>query len=612
MRSRFESFSRPLTWVAIAAAATVTAAPVQAGPLGNLLDTTLKATLIPDQYIITLEPALLDGALTGLGLKDTVRSLLAGVGAGEPLAVYEHALTGFAARLTPLQAELLSLLPVVAAVEPDQVVTLGATQLNPPYNLDRTDQRNRPLNQRFDYPDSPGAGVNVYIIDTGINANHVDFAGRVKGGRNFAPSGGGLFGGGTTNPNDLTDCNGHGTHVSGTALGTTYGIAKAANLYTVRVFGCGNSSSNSVILAGIDWTAANAQLPAVANMSLGGGASTATDTAVRNLVNAGVVAVVAAGNDNGNACSYSPAREPLAITVGSTTSSDARSSFSNFGSCVDIFAPGSSIVSASHSNNTGTATLSGTSMASPLVAGVAAVYLGQNPSADPAAVTAALIEASTKNVVTSAGSGSPNRLAYLDPDSGSGQPIDQPPVARFTVACTELTCSFDAATSSDDQGIAAYSWNFGDGSGGNGAQLSHTYASGGSYSVSLTVTDTVGQTDDSSQTLTVTGPSVDPCTNCTRYTGSLSSGGSVLVPGSSGFSSGGQIKGYLRGPAGADWVVTLQRRSGFLFTRWSTVATADGPGASEDLVYNSTSGVYRFQVRSKSGAGSFEFFLESN
>ncbi|HEX4870905.1 MAG TPA: S8 family serine peptidase [Nevskiaceae bacterium] len=594
--------------------AAAAAAPVSAAPGGLLQQALLPATgtdsRIADQYIVLVDLA----PFAGLDLNQTIATLLAAVGGGSVLATYEHALTGFAVRLTAVQAELLQTLPGVLHVEPDQTIRLDATQANPGYNLDRTDQRNLPLDQSFTYPDGAGQGVHVYVIDTGINPNHVDFTGRIGTGRNFAPDGGGLLGGGTVDPNNVVDCNGHGTHVSGTAMGTRHGVAKSAIVHPVRVFGCGNSSSNSVILAGIDWTTANHIKPAVANLSLGGGASTATDTAVRNLVNAGVVAAVAAGNDNSNACNYSPAREPTAITVGSTTSTDARSSFSNFGTCLDLYAPGSSIVSASSTSNTGTATLSGTSMASPLVAGVAAVYLGQNPAATPQQVRDALVAAATPNKVSDARPGSPNLLLYLE-DSGGGGPVDAAPVARFTATPSGLTVAFDGSGSSDDQGIAAYSWTFGDGSGGNGAQLSHSYAAAGSYSVTLTVTDTVGQTDSETQTVTVTDPSVPtaPCTSCTRYTGTLATGGSAFHPGSGGYSSnGGVIRGYLRGPAGSDYELILQQRSGFLFSTWTTVATADGPGASEDLSYTAAAGTYRFRVRAKTGSGAYEFYLEDN
>jgi subtilisin family serine protease len=208
------------------------------------------------------------------------------------------------------------------------------------------------------------------------------------------------------------DCHGHGTHVAGTVGSATYGVAKGVTLIGVRVFGCGSSGSNSTIVAGINWVAANAVKPAVANMSLGGPASSTTDAAVNGLISAGVVAVVAAGNDGLNACNYSPARVANAITVGSTTSTDARSSFSNYGTCVDVFAPGSSILSTWIGSTSATNTINGTSMASPHVAGVAALYLQGNTTATPATVANAITTTATLNKVTSAGTGSPNRLLF--------------------------------------------------------------------------------------------------------------------------------------------------------------------------------------------------------
>jgi len=215
------------------------------------------------------------------------------------------------------------------------------------------------------------------------------------------------------------DCNGHGTHVAGTVGGSTYGVAKGVTIVPVRVLDCQGSGTNSGVIAGVDWVTANRSGPSVANMSLGGGASTALDDAVNRSISAGVTYVVAAGNDNQNACNSSPARVPNAVTVGATTSSDARASFSNYGSCLDVFAPGSSITSAWHTSNTATNTISGTSMASPHVAGVAALYLQGSTGASPATVTNAITSTATTGVLTGIGSGSPNRLVY-SPLTGSG------------------------------------------------------------------------------------------------------------------------------------------------------------------------------------------------
>lgn len=370
---------------------------------------------IRGQYIVVLNETA-DGPV--LNLADR---LIASVGGGELLHVYDAALDGFAVKLPAIAARALERSPLVARVEQDTLMQLNATQFNvPSYGLDRVDQVTG-LDGNYDYPNAAGAGAHVYIIDTGINSSHVDFAGRLGEGRNFASNGGGLLcsllgiGCPAPEPGNVEDCNGHGTHVAGTAAGTEYGIAKSATIHAVRVFSCAGTTATSTIIAGVDWVAQNAVAPAVANLSLGGGASQTLDDAVQGMINAGVTAVVAAGNDNTDACSQSPARLPAAITVGSTTDTDARSSFSNFGTCVDLFAPGSNIVSASSSNDTGSTTLSGTSMASPHVAGGVARYLSVNPSATPADAAAALLTIATPGQVSSAGSGSPNLLMYLDP-----------------------------------------------------------------------------------------------------------------------------------------------------------------------------------------------------
>lgn len=585
----------------------------------NLLNSTLATVrsveLVPDQYIVTLHKAPQGHALAGLDVAAQAATLLAGIGGGQILFVYEHALRGFAVKITAAQAQLLAQNPLVKLVEQDSVVRAIATQNNPPsYGLDRVDQRNRPLDGRYTYPDQGGLGVHVYVLDTGLNANHSDFTGRVGVGRNFSPnSGGGLLGGGSTDPNNTTDCQGHGTHVAGTAAGTVYGVAKRATIHPVRVLDCRGSGTNAAVIGGIDWVTANHTKPAIANMSLGGGNNTSLDAAVRNSIAAGVTYVVAAGNDSADACTGSPNRVTEAITVGSTTSSDAMSSFSNRGSCVDIFAPGSSIISASHSNNTGTTTLSGTSMAAPHVAGAGALVLGRTPGASPNTVWATLDADSTKGVLTSIGTGSPNKLLYVA-NAGGGTPVDNPPVASFAFTCNNLACAFDGSGSSDDNGIASYSWNFGDGSGGNGVTPTRTYAAAGSYSVTLTVTDGIGQTGTQTRTVSVSsGGSTAPCSNCTKYTGTLANGAQVYHPGTGGFSyTGGTLKGYLRGPAsGADFDLYLERlTSGLLGSSWSIVARAETNSSSENISYNAASGTYRWRVRSYSGSGSYEFYGE--
>jgi subtilisin family serine protease len=327
----------------------------------------------------------------------------------EPRYVYTAALTGFAAQLNQGQLNALQHNPNVEYIEQDARVQATATQTGATWGLDRIDQRALPLNGSFTYTPT-GAGVNVYVVDTGILLNHTQFGGRAVSGYDAVDGG------------SADDCNGHGTHVAGTVGGSTYGVAKAAKLYAVRVLDCSGGGTNSGVIAGMDWVTANRVSPAAANMSLGGGASTAIDDAIQRMVNAGVTVVVAAGNENTNACNSSPARAASAITVGSTANNDARSSFSNYGTCLDIFAPGTNITSAWHTGTSATSTISGTSMASPHVAGVAALYLQGNPTASPATVTNAILTSATANKVTNAMTGSPNKLLFspLTVETGGG------------------------------------------------------------------------------------------------------------------------------------------------------------------------------------------------
>lgn len=396
----------------------------------NLIDSTetAESTLqpgdsLPGRYILTLDSSIPD--LLGVAdLKASVESLLVAVGGGDVLHLYRTAMTGAAVTMTEQQAALLSSLPGVLAVEPDQVVAVnGETQADAAWGLDRVDQAVLPLDEQFSYPSSAGNGVSVYIIDTGLRDTHDEFAGRVIEGRNFAVNDAGLLGlgglpligpivniGGETDPQDTTDCNGHGTHVASTAAGTIYGVAKRASVAAVRVLDCAGSGTNADVIAGVDWVAGNHQAPAVANMSLGGGDSEALDNAVRGAIEQGVTFVVAAGNSDADACSGSPNRVEPAVTVGSTTREDQRSSFSNHGECLDLFAPGSDITAAWYQEDDEVNTISGTSMASPHVAGGAALVLGAEPDLSPGSVGARLEELATRGVLGGIKQGSPNLL----------------------------------------------------------------------------------------------------------------------------------------------------------------------------------------------------------
>ncbi|GAA1476196.1 hypothetical protein GCM10009623_06420 [Nocardioides aestuarii] len=322
---------------------------------------------------------------------------------------FTSAIEGFSAKLSDRAVEELRANPDVAFIEADQRVSIDATQSPATWGLDRIDQRNLPLDNAYTYTPT-GQGVTAYIVDTGVLGTHNELSGRVASGYTAINDGRGT-----------TDCNGHGTHVAGTVGGSTYGVAKQVTIKPVRVLDCSGSGSTSGVIAGVDWVTSNhaAGSPAVANMSLGGGVSTALDTAVNNSIADGVTYAVAAGNENTNACNGSPSRVASAITVGSTTNTDARSSFSNYGSCLDLFAPGSNITSAWYTSNTATNTISGTSMATPHVAGVAALYLQGAPSASPATVANAITSTASTGVVSGAQTGSPNRLLY-SPLTGGG------------------------------------------------------------------------------------------------------------------------------------------------------------------------------------------------
>lgn len=371
---------------------------------------------IPGRYIVVFKRSVRDPATEAA-------NVMSGIG-GQLHHSYAHALKGFAATLPDAALPGLRNHPNVDYIEQDQTVALNQTLTSPQdeatWGLDRIDQVDRPLDTQYHY-NYTGANVKAFIIDTGILASHSEFAGRVQPGQNFVSSGKGRFS--SIDPNDTNDCNGHGTHVAGTVGGTTWGAAKGVSLIPVRVLDCAGSGTWSGVIAGIDWVAESTARPAVANMSLGGGASSAVNAAVAGAVSAGVTMVVAAGNSNADACNYSPAGEPSAITVGASTRDDVRASYSNYGSCVDIFAPGSDITSAWNTSNTNTHTISGTSMASPHTAGVAALALAANPAATPAAVASFLTGAATTGQLSSIGLGSPNLLLY---SLAAGAPVEAP------------------------------------------------------------------------------------------------------------------------------------------------------------------------------------------
>lgn len=363
------------------------------------------AERIPDQYIVVFKPDVRD--------VPSLADALTRAQGGTRLHTYQHAIKGFAARLSAQAAQALTRNPNVASVEQDvvrygteTVVQNGAT-----WGLDRIDQRERPLNSTYGY-EATGEGVEVYILDSGIRYSHAEFEGRASNGVDFASD---AF------REQGNDCNGHGTHVAATIGGATFGVAKKAQLISVRVLSCGFGgslpTSASVVIAGVDWVTgrklASPGTPMVANLSLAGPSSPAEAQAIRTSMSAAQVTyVVAAGNDGKDACNYSPALIPDVITVGATTVTDARASYSNVGACVDLFAPGTDITSAGLAGDGASAVLSGTSMATPHVTGVAALYLETNRGATPAQVTGAIMAASTTGIIADLPEGTANRLLF--------------------------------------------------------------------------------------------------------------------------------------------------------------------------------------------------------
>jgi subtilisin family serine protease len=399
LRSKKIRFAAIAGVAAAALTGGLTAIPAQAAPAEGTVIAAGSPTAVKDSYIVTLKK--------GAGLKASSaagKSLVREYG-GTVKKTFGSALNGYTATLSAAEARRLAADPSVASVEQNQRVQVtDTTQTNAPWGLDRIDQTSLPLSGTYTYPDSAGSGVTAYVIDTGVRITHSQISGRASYGYDAVD-------GDTV----ASDGNGHGTHVATTIAGTTYGVAKKAKIVAVRVLNNSGSGTTAGVIAGIDWVTANHSGPSVANMSLGGGVSSTLDTAVRNSIASGVTYAVAAGNSNANASSSSPARVSEAITVGATTSTDARASYSNYGSILDIFAPGSSITAGWYTSDTATNTISGTSMATPHVAGAAAVYLANHTSATPAQVASALIAGATTGKVTSPGTGSPNRLLKIVP-----------------------------------------------------------------------------------------------------------------------------------------------------------------------------------------------------
>jgi subtilisin family serine protease len=399
LRSKRIRFAAIAAVAATALAGGLAAGPAQAAPAEGKVVGAGSPTAVRDSYIVTLRKD------AGFKASSTTGRDLVEKYGGSVNKTFGSALNGYTATLSATEAKHLAADPAVAAVEQNQRVSVAdTTQSNAPWGLDRIDQASLPLSGTYTYPDSAGSGVTAYVIDTGVRITHQQISGRATYGYDAVDG-----------DTSAADGNGHGTHVATTIAGSTYGVAKNAKIVAVRVLDNNGSGTTAGVIAGIDWVTRNHSGPSVANLSLGGGASATLDAAVRTSIASGVTYAVAAGNSNANASSYSPARVTEALTVGATTSTDARAGYSNYGSVLDVFAPGSSITAGWNTSDTATSTISGTSMATPHVAGAAAVYLAAHTSATPAQVATALVNGATTGKVTSPGSGSPNRLLKLVP-----------------------------------------------------------------------------------------------------------------------------------------------------------------------------------------------------
>jgi len=413
-----------LSAIVIAALGTASVGPTRTSAQKKGTEIVRASSPVPNSYIVLLDEA-------GFGdwaAAPEVRAhgdYLTGLYGGAVKQVYSDAVKGFVAEMTEEQASLLAADPSVSSVEEDGYISVAGTQTGAQWNLDRVDQRTMPLDSTYTYPNI-GTGVHAYVLDTGIRPTHAEFGGRASIAADFVGDGQNGF-----------DCNGHGTHVAGIIGASTWGVAKNVTLHGVRVMQCDGNGQISSLISGINWVTSNAVRPAVANISVAAaGSSPALESALSNSIASGITYAVAAGNGNWDACNFTPARTPNALTVGASEETDLRARYSNYGACVDIFAPGNQIVSAWSSSDAATANRSGTSMAAPMVAGAAALYLAANPSASPATITQVMKSTATAGVLTTNDTSSPNLLLYSLMNTGPTPTPTPTPTATPTPSPT--------------------------------------------------------------------------------------------------------------------------------------------------------------------------------
>ncbi|MCE0536869.1 S8 family peptidase [Kineosporia rhizophila] len=475
---------------------------------------------------------------------------------------YGEAINGYAATMSGTELNKVRTDPAVAYIAADTVVSIGGSRTVPSWGLDRIDQRSG-LNSKLSTT-GDGSGVTAYVIDTGVRATHEDFGGRVTSGYTAINDGQGT-----------DDCHGHGTHVAGTVAGSRYGVAPGADIVAVRVLGCNGEGTSSGVLAAVNWVTANAVSPAVANMSLGGEANAPLDNAVAASIASGITYAVAAGNETVNACNVSPARVPAALTVAASTQSDENASFSNFGSCVDLYAPGTAIVSDYKNADNSTATMSGTSMASPHVAGAAALYLQANPGASPSAVAAALEDSATADALEDVPANTPNLLLY----SGSASiptPTPTPTTTTPTPAPTTATPTATPTTSAPTETPTT------------------------SPTATPTAVPTTRVPTQPSPTTTTVAPK--PAQKATTSRGRVNAKTKSLTAASYTSKATGPQRGTLTGPRATNFDLTLQKWNG---RSWVKVAAGKKAGSSENVSYTGTSGKYRWQVERVKGQGTY-------